>query len=80
MEPLFISLSISLVLSLNLVSSQSAIMKLVSSTNKIGLDLSDTLLEISLMYIRNNNGPRTEPCGTPCCTSSHLEKYPFELL
>jgi hypothetical protein len=24
--------------------------------------------------------PRTEPCGSPCCTSSHLEKYPFELL
>jgi hypothetical protein len=55
-------------------------MKLVSSTNKIGLDLSDTLLEISLTYIKNNNGPRTEPCGTPCCISSHLEKYPFELL
>jgi len=55
-------------------------MKLVSSGNKFGLDLSDTLLERSLTYIRNSNGPRTEPCGTPCCTSSHLEKYPFELL
>jgi hypothetical protein len=55
-------------------------MKLVSSANKIGLDLSDTLLERSLTYIKNNNGPRTEPCGTLCCTSSHLEKYPFQLL
>jgi hypothetical protein len=55
-------------------------MKLVSSANKIGLDLSDTLLERSLTYIKNNNGPRTEPCGTQCCTSSHLEKYTFELL
>jgi hypothetical protein len=36
-------------------------MKLVSSANKIGLDLSDTLLEISLTYIKNDNGPRTEP-------------------
>jgi len=33
-------------------------MKLVLSANKIGLDLSDTLLERSLTYIRNNNGPR----------------------
>ena len=41
----------------------------MSSANKIGLDLSDTLLERSLIYIRNNNGPSTEPCGTPCCTS-----------
>ena len=55
-------------------------MKLVSSANKIGLDLLDTLLGRSLTYIKNNNGPRTEPCGTPCPTSSHLEKYPFELL
>jgi len=54
-------------------------MKLVSSANKIELDLSDTLLERSLTYIKNNNGPRTEPCGTPCCTFSYLQKYPFEL-
>jgi hypothetical protein len=55
-------------------------MKVVSSANKIELHLSDTLLERSLMYIINNNGPRTEPCGAPCCTPSHLEEYPFELL
>ena len=48
--------------------------KLVSSAYKIGLDLSDTLLERSLIYIKNNNGPRMEPCGTPCCTSFHLER------
>jgi len=60
----FISVNIPLVLNLNSVSSRFAIMKLVSSTNKIGLDLSDTLLERSLTYIRNNNGPRTEPYGT----------------
>jgi hypothetical protein len=56
----FISLNISLVLNLNSVTSQFAIMKLVSSANKIGLDLSNTLLERSLTYIKNNNGPRTE--------------------
>jgi len=39
--------------------------KLVSSANRIGLDLSDMLLERSLMYIKNNNGPRMEPGGTP---------------
>jgi len=80
MKPFIISVNISLLLDLNSVSSQLAIMKLVSSANKIGLDLSDTLLERSLTYIKNNNGPRTEPCGTPCYTYSHLEKYPFELL
>ena len=57
-----------------------AIIKLVSSANKIGLDLSDTLLERSLIYIKNNNGQRMEPCGTPCCTSFHLERQSFELL
>jgi len=79
MEP-FISLTTSLVLNLNSVSSQFAIMKLVSSANKIGLDLSDTLLERSLTYVTNNNGPRTEPGGTLCRTFSHLVEHPFELL
>jgi len=32
-------------------------MKPLSSANKIGLDLSHTLLERSLTYIRNNDGP-----------------------
>jgi len=40
---LLISLNISLVLNLNSVSSRFAIIKRVSSANKIGLDLSDTL-------------------------------------
>jgi len=41
-------------------------MKLVSSANRIGMDLSDILLDKSFIYIRNSNGPSTEPCGTPC--------------
>jgi len=57
-----------------LVSSRFAIKKLASSTNKIRLDLSDTVLERSLTYIKNNNGPGTEPCGIPFCTCSHLKK------
>ena len=27
----------------------------------------------SLMYIRNSNGPKTDPCGTPCATGIVLE-------
>jgi len=49
-------------------------MKLASSTNKIWLDLSVTLLERSITYIKNNNDPRTEPYGILFCTSSYLEK------
>jgi len=41
-------------------------MKLVSSAKRIGIDLSDTFLDRSFIYIKNNNGPSTEPCGTPC--------------
>jgi hypothetical protein len=38
----------------------------VSSANSIGMDLSDILLDKSFIYIRNSNGPSTEPCGAPC--------------
>ena len=31
----------------------------------------------SLMYKRNNKGPRTEPWGTPGKTGNHLEKQPL---
>ena len=37
--------------------------KQVSSANSLGQ--SDMLLVMSLIYTENNNGPRTEPCGTP---------------
>ena len=37
--------------------------KQVSSANNLGQ--SDVLLLMSLIYNVNNNGPRTEPCGTP---------------
>ena len=46
---------------------------LVSSANRIGKRMSDTL-QISLMYNKNKRGPRIEPCGTPqvTCLSSDL--------
>ena len=37
--------------------------KQVSSANNLGQ--SDVRLLMSLIYSVNNNGPRTEPCGTP---------------
>ena len=37
---------------------------LVSSANKTN-DKMEKELTISLTYIKNNKGPRMEPCGTP---------------
>ena len=37
---------------------------LVSSANIKGL-LTDNAFGRSFMYIKNNNGPKIEPCGTP---------------
>ena len=31
----------------------------------------------SLIYKVNNNGPKTEPCGTPLFTRAHWELTPF---
>jgi hypothetical protein len=50
----------------------------VSSVNKTGLYLSDIILERSLILKRKKRGQRTEPCGTPCFTCYHSEKYLFE--
>jgi len=47
---------------------------LVSSANNIGKDLSFIALGKSLTYKRNNNGPKIDPCRTPCFISSHVEK------
>ena len=41
----------------------------VSSANKINLNIFETL-QISLMYLINNFGPKIEPCGTPQDTFS----------
>ena len=43
-----------------------------SSAKQIILKISETLFK-SLMYIKNNNGPRTLPCGTPVLVSKKSE-------
>jgi hypothetical protein len=46
---------------------------LVSSANNIGIALCVTVVSKSLIYNRNNKGPKTDLCGTPCCTLVHPE-------
>jgi len=48
---------------------------LVSSANKTGLDVSDVILERSLIYKRKNKAPCIEPLRNPSFTGSHYEKY-----
>lgn len=33
----------------------------------------------SFIYIRNNNGPKTYPCGTPAKMFFHEDVYPFKM-
>jgi len=46
----------------------------VSSTNKIGIDLLFVAFSKSLIHIRKSGGPKVEPCGMPFLTSAQLEK------
>ena len=46
----------------------------MSSAYNIGNDISLTVPGRSLIYIKNSNGPSTDPCGTPCFTFSHWLK------
>ena len=43
--------------------------------NKTGLDVSDVILETSLMYKRKNKAPHIAALRNPCFTGSHSEKY-----
>ena len=45
---------------------------LVSSANKIGMDLSFINLGRSFINTRKSRGPKTEPCGTPWLTLDHV--------
>ena len=67
-KPLFKSLA-------NLVTLSNTWNRDVSSANNFGLDakISDKLF----MYIRKNNGPSIEPCGTPASIAAHEECCPF---
>ena len=47
----------------------------VSSTNSLAFE--DNPSDKSLIYIKNNNGPSMEPCGTPALTSYQSETFPF---
>ena len=47
----------------------------VSSANSLAFE--DNPPDKSLIYIKNNNGPSMEPCGTPALTSGQSETYPF---
>jgi hypothetical protein len=79
LNQLFILIKTILILFLNSEGSEFAIITLVSSANKINLDISDIIFGRSLMYKRKSNGPRIEPCGNACLTGSQLEKYFMEL-
>jgi hypothetical protein len=56
---------------------------LVLLANKIGRALFYMAFGKSLMYTRNNNGPRIEPCGTPYFVLVHFEtvfEFKYELV
>jgi hypothetical protein len=49
------------------------ISRLVSSAKSIGKAESIVAWWRSLIYNRNNRGPKTEPCGTPYCILDQLD-------
>jgi hypothetical protein len=63
---------------LNSWRSELVIIMLVSSANRIGLDILGMILGRSLTYRRKNRGPNMEPWGTPCLTVFHSEVYFLE--
>jgi hypothetical protein len=52
----------------------------VSSAKRTGVEIAFTTYGRSLIYITNNKGPRTEPCGIPCLIISHSEYAVFSFL
>jgi hypothetical protein len=67
--------------SLKAVGPGSVIITLVSSVYKpivlFFLSIADGK---SLIYIRNNSGPNTEPCGTPTWIFFHAEKWSLHVI
>ena len=47
----------------------------VSSANNLAIELSPS--GRSLIYIKNNRGPRMDPCGTPALIGNQLDFCPF---
>ena len=64
-------LSSSFLVSKNFSIFESEINKFVSSAKIIGVSLLE-LLKRSFIYMRNNSGPRMEPCGTPQIILQHM--------
>ena len=56
------------------------IIMLVLSANNTGLAILLTIDENSFIWVRKNNGPNTEHCGTPCFVCSHVEYTLLNLL
>ena len=66
---------------LKYLSLESVTSVLISSAKSTMLLYSGIIFGKSLIYNMNSRGPRTEPCGTPCLISSHLEEpFPFFLI
>jgi hypothetical protein len=71
LNQLVIYLNASLMSFIHLVGFGLVMIRLVLSVNKTNLDLLlffvvFVIFVISLIQSKNNNGPSTEPCGTPC--------------
>jgi hypothetical protein len=65
----------------NLAGFPSVITILVSSANKIGVDDLFMADGKSFIYSKNNTGPKTEPCGTPCLILDQFDakEWPLDL-
>ena len=51
--------------------------KSVSSANSLTVEI--TPFGLSLMYVRNNEGPNTDPCGTPEVTGEEVDVAPSQM-
>ena len=47
----------------------------VSSAKSLAVD--DRFLDKSLIYTKNNRGPKTDPWGMPASTGNHEDDWPF---
>jgi len=79
LNQLLVFVNVPLMSFIKLVGFELVMIRLVSSAYKSNLDLLLLFLVfvifiISLIESKNNNGPSTELCGTPCCTIPQLEQ------
>jgi len=77
---LTVSIKTKLILLLNSAGLVFDIIMLILSANNIGFAILLMVNEKSFMWMRNSNGPDTEPCGTPRFTCSHLEDTLLSLI